>query len=206
MLAWHWTQRLIGRKSQTPACEGAIGDQLHRWTAPLHRRLSVNPRLASFTLIVSSLFIDLFGLYLFGSAIFGPTTRPFVAILILFGLRQICQVICTLPPPPGMIWRDPGFPTLLVTYHVSNDLFFSGHTAFCVLGALQLFHTGPLWAIVLGVFVTLAEALAVIVLRAHYTMDVFAAIFVAWAADHLAGMISGRLDLALATLAGILRH
>jgi hypothetical protein len=79
----------------------------------------------------------LFGLSLIAAAIFGRTFAPFLGVLILFALRQVCQSLCTLPPPPGIIWRNPGFPTLLVTYDVGNDFFFSGHTALAVLGAIE---------------------------------------------------------------------
>jgi len=51
----------------------------------------------------------------------------------------MAQATTALPAPPGMLWRDPGFPSLLVTYSVGNDFFFSGHTAFAVFGA-------PVWA------------------------------------------------------------
>ena len=145
-------------------------------------------------MIVTSALIDVFGLYLLASAVFGPTLRPFVAILILFAMRQSCQSVCTLPIPPGSIWRHPGFPSLLVTYGTSNDFFFSGHTAISVLGALQLVHVAPPWLAALGVAVAAIEALTVIVLRAHYTMDVFAALFAAWAAEVLAGRWAPAID------------
>ena len=189
---WFWTQRLISRKAAPPGA--GIGDRLHEWSAPLHAWLTVNPRAANLTLIVTSGLIDLFGLYLLGSAILGPTVQPFVAILILFGLRQACQAACTLPAPPGMIWRDPGFPSLLVTYGTSNDFFFSGHTAISVLGALQLAHAAPGWLAAAGVVIAALEAATVIVLRAHYTMDVFAALFAAWGADALARHLAPHLD------------
>jgi PAP2 superfamily C-terminal len=92
---------------------------------------------------------------------------------MLFALRQFCQAFCPLPPPPGMIWRKPGFPTLLVTYGTSNDLFFSGHTAIAVYGAAILAAAyGPI-GVTLGVLIALFEISAVLLLRAHYTMDVF---------------------------------
>lgn len=189
---WFWTQWLISRKA--PAGTG-VGDRLHDWTAPLHARLTANPRAANRTLIVTSALIDVFALYLFGAAIFGPTLQPFIAIMILFGLRQGCQAVCTLPIPPGSIWRDPGFPSLLVTYGTSNDFFFSGHTAISVLGALQLAHVAPPWLAATGGIVAAMEAATVIILRAHYTMDVFTAVFVAWGADKLAHHLAPALDL-----------
>ena len=122
------------------------------------------------------------------------TLRPFVAILILFALRQSCQAICTLPTPPGSIWRHPGFPSLLVTYGTGNDFFFSGHTAISVLAAIQLVHVAPPWLAAVGIAVAVLEAATVIVLRAHYTMDVFVAPFAAWAADVLAGKCAPAID------------
>jgi hypothetical protein len=194
LVLWFWTQRLISRKAAPPGSGTGVGDRLHAWSAPVHAWLSAHPRAANRTLIVTSALIDLAGIYLLGSAILGPTVQPFVAILILFGLRQICQATCTLPAPPGMIWRDPGFPSLLVTYGTSNDFFFSGHTAISVLAALQLAHAAPAWLAVAGAAVAALEAVTVIVLRAHYTMDVFAAVFAAWGAAVLAQHLAPPID------------
>ena len=74
-----------------------------------------------------------------------------MGLLILFGLRQLCQGLCALPPPEGMIWRNPGFPSLLVTYGTATDLFFSGHTAIAVYGCLELAHWGGPVAAVAGI-------------------------------------------------------
>src|SRR5207245_5411698 len=151
-------------------------------------------------LIISSAFIDLFGIFLLGRSIFGPTIRPFLGLLMLFALRQLCQGLCALPPPEGMIWRKPGFPSLLVTYGVANDLFFSGHTAMAVYGAIELGRWGgPTWAAV-GVLVALFETTTVIVLRAHYTMDVFAGAVTAFAAAVVAEWCAPACDAALVRL------
>jgi hypothetical protein len=192
LVLWFWSQRMIGQK---PAmASGAIGDELHEWTAPLLHWLHAHPGAANLTLIVTSALVDVFGLFLLGSTIFGPSVQPFLAILLVFALRQICQMTITLPPPPGIIWRHPGFPSLLVTYGVSNDFFFSGHTAISVLGALALAESGPPWLMALGAVVAALEALTVIVLRAHYTMDVMAAIFAAWGAHEAAQRIAPFVD------------
>jgi hypothetical protein len=194
---WFWTQKKISQKALPPV-GGGIGDRLHVLSAPLHGWLVANPRIADVTLILTSALIDLFGIYLLGAAVFGPTLRPFIAILLVFALRQVCQLTVTLPPPRGIIWRYPGFPSLLVTYGVSNDFFFSGHTAISVLAALQLVHTAPPWLAALGIAITALEAITVIVLRAHYTMDVFAAVFAAWGADVIATRMSPAIDAAIA--------
>jgi hypothetical protein len=83
----------------------------------------------------------------FGSATYrGSSSRDgFLGLLTLYALRQICQGLCALPPPERMIWRYPGFPSLLVTYGTATDLFFSGHTAIAVYGAIELGHVGGPW-------------------------------------------------------------
>jgi len=187
---WFGTQRLIGRRKMA---EGAIGDRLHDLTRAWNDRLHARPRVVNALLIVSSAFIDLFALFLIGAGLFGETLRPFVGLALLFLFRQLCQALCALPPPPGMIWRRPGFPSLLVTYGVSSDFFISGHTAVAVLGAIEAFRLLPVpIAVAAGVIAGL-EALLVIVLRAHYTLDVLGALTAAVTAAVLASEICARL-------------
>jgi membrane-associated phospholipid phosphatase len=83
------------------------------------------------------------------------------------------QGLCALPTPPNMIWHYPGFPSLFVTYNVGNDYFFSGHTAIGVFGALELARQRRQWLTGLALAVVLFEIATVLILRAHYTMDVF---------------------------------
>ena len=186
LVAWFWSQALIGSRSLK---DGAIGDGIHDLTAPLTRYLLNHPRAGNVTLIISSLFIDAFGIFLIGAGIFGPTLRPFVALLILFAFRQVCQALCALPEPKDMIWRYPGFPSLLVTYGTGNDFFISGHTAVAVLGAIEVARMAPWWLAVAAGVVAFLEATTVIVLRAHYTMDVLAAACAAGCAAIAAGWL-----------------
>jgi hypothetical protein len=183
LLGWFWSQALIASRGLHA---DAIHDLIHDLSAPLHRYLEATPRAAQALLIVSSAFIDLFGVFLIAAGIFGPSLRPVVALLILFALRQLCQALCALPTPPGMIWRHPGFPSLLVTYGVGNDFFFSGHTAVATLGAIEVARMGPWWLGAAAAAVALAEVATVLTLRAHYTMDILAALAATWCAVSLA--------------------
>jgi hypothetical protein len=188
---WFKSQRWLGNRKFSG--EG-IQDKIHEWTAPVHHHLVQNHNAANRLLVASSLGIDLLGIYLLGAGLFGSTITPIVGLLFLFTLRQLSQYLTALPPPPGMIWRDPGVPSLLVTYGVSNDLFFSGHTAIAVFGALQLFHTGDPLLMALGVFVAFFEMGAVLVLRAHWTMDVYAGVVTAVLADSFARQVGPLID------------
>jgi len=202
LAGWFWTQRLIGQR----AClDGSIGDVVHQLTAPLNRYLHEHPRAADALLIVTSAIIDLLGLFILARSIFGPSVRPFLGLLILYALRQICQGLCALPAPEGMIWRRPGFRSLLVTYGTATDLFFSGHTAIAVFGCVELARIGGPILPVLGVLIAIVEAGAVLVLRAHYTMDVFAAIVTALWAVSVADALAPSVDWALAALVGAAR-
>ena len=195
LAGWFWTQRLIGQR----ACpNGSIGDVVHQLTAPLNRYLHEHPRAADALLIVTSAIIDLLGLFILARSIFGPSVRPFLGLLILYALRQICQGLCALPPPEGMIWRRPGIPSLLVTYGTATDLFFSGHAAIAVFGCVELARMGGPILPALGVLIAIVEAGAVLVLRAHYTMDVlcgaFAALWVWTVAQALAAPVDNLLS------------
>jgi len=186
LTAWFVSQALIGARG---CREGQIGDAVHDWTAPLHDWLMRRPGMANGLLVISSGFIDLYGVFLLGSALFGPSLRPGIGLLLLFVFRQLSQLTCALPTPPGMIWRHPGVPSLLVTYDVANDFFFSGHTAIALLGAIEVAKVAPSWIAIAAAAIAVLEGTTVLVLRAHYTMDVLTAVFAAFGAAGLAAII-----------------
>jgi len=188
---WFGTQALI-RSRPLPA--SGIGDGLMVLTAPLNSYFLQHPSAANALLIVSSAFIDGLAIFLLAGWILGRSVRPVLGLSIVLGLRQIMQGLCALPQPPNMIWHDPGFPSLLVTYTVANDFFFSAHTAIAVVGATELARLGIRWLKLVAIVIVLFEVTTVLVLRAHYTMDVFTAIFAALFAAHLAERVSPSLD------------
>ena len=189
---WFWTQSLLG--ARTPPAIGGIGDTLHNLTAGLNSYFAQNSSAANALLIISSAFIDALGVFLLGSWLFGGSVRPFLGLVLLMLLRQFLQALCSLPVPTGMIWHYPGFPSLLVTYHVGNDFFFSGHTAIAVFGATELARAGKRWLTRLAVGVAIFKIAAVLVLRAHYTMDVFAGLLAALCVAQLCSHVSPRVD------------
>jgi PAP2 superfamily C-terminal len=191
LAAWFWTQSLLGARSSPTE---PIGDGIHRLTATWNAFFQAEPRAANALLIVSSALIDAFGIFLLGSWIFTDRLRPFLGLAILLVTRQVMQALCSLPPPAGIIWHYPGFPSLLVTYGVANDFFFSGHTAIAVFGATELARFRRKWLTTLAVSIVIFEIAAVLILRAHYTMDVFAGVFAAlWAAQVCEKISSRRL-------------
>ena len=188
---WFWTQSLIGART-APA--SGIGDALHSLTVGPNSYFARNSGAANALLVVSSALIDALGLFLLGRWLFGGSIRPFLGLFLLMTLRQLMQALCAFPPPPNMIWHYPGFPSLLVTYHVANDFFFSGHTAIAVFGAIELSRLRRNWLTAAAVVLVFFEVATVLILRAHYTMDVFAGIVAALWVASLSERISPRLD------------
>ncbi len=187
LVVWFWSQKLIGARG---APNLAIGDRIHDATAFANFYLHVHPFAANVLLIVSSAIIDLLAVFLLARWIFGGSLRPFLGLVIVLGLRQIVQSLVALPAPPNAIWHYPGFPSLLVTYGVSNDYFFSGHTAIAILAVTEITRGGKRWLTVLAVLIAIFEVTTVLILRAHYTMDVFTGIVTGLYAAYVAGWIS----------------
>jgi hypothetical protein len=192
---WFWTQALIGRR---PLTSSGIGDALHTFSAPFNHYLVLHPSAANGLLIASSALIDLLAVFIFAEWVLGRSVRPLLGLAILLGLRQVAQALCALPEPENMIWHYPGFPSLLVTYSVSNDFFFSAHTAIAVFAGTEIARLGRRWLTLLAVGIVVFEAATVLVLRAHYTMDVFTAIIAALYVAYVAERISPPLDRRLA--------
>jgi hypothetical protein len=209
LAAWFTTQYLLGERPPPPETQArdagtllARHDRLLELTAPAHDFLLTHDAWANGLLITSSAVIDLLALFLLARGIFGPSIRPLLGLVLLFGLRQLCQSLCLLPPPGGpenVIWRYPGFPSLLVTYGVTNDLFFSGHTAIAVFGAIELGRLGRRWLPVAAALIAF-EVAAVLLLWAHYTMDVYAGAITAVCMALIADRLAPPCDRALARL------
>ena len=84
-----------------------------------------------------------------------------------------------------------------MTYGTANDLFFSGHTAIAVYGAATLAGHWGQWGLELGLAVAFFEAVSVLILRAHYTMDVFTGIICALWVYSLSGQLAPHVDAAI---------
>ncbi len=191
---WFWSQAILGKRVPKVASEVPLTDGIHLLTARIHSRYANNIAAGNRLLIASSLVIDLLGAYLLCTAIFGVSIRPYLGLVMVFALRQICQMLCPLPAPAGMVWRYPGVPAILVTYGTATDLFFSGHTAIAVYGAATLAGHWGVIGLGVGLAIVLFEAITVLVLRAHYTMDVFTGIVCALWVYSLSGPAAGWVD------------
>jgi len=185
-----WSELVVGKRVHP----NSLIDYTHEFFAPANALLNANPDLANLTLIVITLLVDVAGVSLVILSIFGRSIRPFIGICLLYGLRQTVEMMTNLPAPEGMIWRDPGFPSLLVNYHVMTDFFFSGHTAIIVYALAELSVLRRVWLTAFGVACVLIVMVGLFSLRAHYTMDVYAGLVTPLFAFLVASSIARVLD------------
>ena len=168
----------------------------YRWVQARPGRLLADPLLALlpaqdhsaliFALIYGAIAATL--LYLL------PRPQRLLQTLWAYYLLQLMRMatlwLWPLDPPTALITlHDPVVDRLFeaTTQPIVRDLFFSGHTATMMLLTLSGRGRGWRWGMGLA---TVAVGLLVLVQRVHYSYDVLAAPFFAWAAYWLAGRIS----------------
>jgi len=144
-----------------------------------------------------------FGIYLLPVLIFvyaiffEPERLPFAlktyGILYLF--RACFMVLTHIGPPVGffygdvLISNDDPFRTLVFR----NDLFFSGHTAVPFL-AYFIFRKYKIFR-ALMIATTILMAVTVLLMHVHYSVDVFAALFITYGIYALSNTIFNQLNL-----------
>ncbi len=172
---WHYTQKFLEQNNNT---NNNVIDKLHnsKFLSSIHNYLFQNKYITKILTIITTFMIDANLIYFFMDFIFNNNIRP---IILLFGgvfLRQICQYINILPVPNDVLWFDPGFPSLIMNYNVSNDFFFSGHTLVSLIFGIELFLSNNIFIKIYALFYMMMEIFFVLVTRAHYFIDIYGAI------------------------------
>lgn len=166
-------QHLIGQRP-APVCK--IHDVLLELFQPVTNFLHNHRIAANIQLIAMNGILDILSLFLIVITLVKRDIRPFFILVIFFSLRQILQLLVKLPIPPEAIWHYPGFPSLLQTYGIASDYYFSGHTGLSLLAFYELSYFRKPWLAYLGFALFVYEAISVLATHGHYTMDVFTAI------------------------------
>lgn len=183
------TQTLIGVR---PLVESLV-DHSHEFTAWFNDHVNTTLTSEIFFQSLSGFLLDLALLALCVRFITASSHQPRISFALVGIMRQCSQFMVSLPLPKGLNFRHPGFPTLFVTYNVANDFYFSGHTANCVLFALELsrmtrdaygkYSTMHVAAIVFGWLSSIVQVFLVLGFRSHYIMDVITALLAVYFAD-----------------------
>jgi PAP2 superfamily C-terminal len=190
--AWLVSQYLLEKS------RGAVTgftDHSHELLAGANAYLNAHSALADVVLAVSSLEVDLAAICMVTFFFTRRESRPLLALWLILIMRQLCQASISTPAPDGMIWRYPGFPTIVVTYGTSTDFFFSGHMALATLLAAELTaQRAPRLKQAVAWGIAFAQALVILSMRFHYFTDVVAGCLAAVAATQLAEACGRWLD------------
>jgi len=178
---WHLTQQAISTYKNTLPTNSCIYDQTFNATTLINQYLNHHSLLSKILLTIITFEIDALTLFIFIYSAFSKSAKLIVGLFILMCLRQFAQLMVLLKYPAGMLWFDTHIPTLFVTYHVYNDFFFSGHTALVVYTALSIgkIFKQYQYISILKWGLMIFQIAGIIVLRAHYFMDIYAAIMTA---------------------------
>jgi hypothetical protein len=79
----------------------------------------------------------------------------------------------------NMLWRYPGFPSIGVSYLMTNDYFFSGHVGLPVIIALESKKLGYNKMVYLAIFTIFVEAITLHISRMHYCIDLITGVIAA---------------------------
>lgn len=185
-LLWRISQSLISMFKSQEVFSGCILDQALKMSTPVNAFLNTHVVVTKILLILLTLEIDCLTLFIFIYSAFSKSARIVIGLGILMILRQFCQMMVLLPFPKGLIWFNPHFPTLFVTYTIRNDFFFSGHTALTVFAALaigRIFKYKYIGLLKWGLIIF--QIFGVLAIRVHYFMDIYAAFMTALVVDNL---------------------
>ncbi len=114
----------------------------------------------------------------------------------VFVTRSVFISLTHLGPPEGFLITAfsqdfSGWPFNHMMH--SNDLFFSGHVAYPFMAALITLHRKPLFYFFLTLSVLMGAT--VLLMRIHYSIDVFAAYFIVYGLYHAVKKVFGKTDL-----------
>lgn len=128
--------------------------------------------------------------------LFKPELAPFTAktVAAFILLRAFFITLTHLGVPEGY-FRFPEFESEppYLRFFYTNDLFFSGHTGFPYLGALLFWENKLLRFLLLGM--SGAQAITVLFMHLHYSIDVFSAYFITYTIYVVSDKIFNELNL-----------
>lgn len=162
---WILSQNFINYKNDF----NKFVDRSHTTTSVIHKILKNNMIITKSSFIISSLIIDTIMSLIIIDYIFYNNSIEIKILLYTMIIRQINQCIISFPKPEEILWTNPGFPSIFVTYEVTNDFYFSGHTSLAVISGMFLQRYGY---IILGQINIVFQISLLIFTRSHYFPDI----------------------------------
>ena len=127
-------------------------------------------------------------------AISGKSYRLLVALVLLYGSRGIIQDYYSMPHHEEYLFIDPGVLSLTVPYFKSNDYFFSGHVSLPILMGIEFYKSGSKRLSLFCAFTAIYELIMMLLLRGHYSIDLYAALIFSFYFTRMAETLCKPLD------------
>jgi hypothetical protein len=157
-----------------------IEDKTHKFTENINKYLHENSLVADYITIVSSLFIDIIIVSIcFYWALWSDSWRFMMSLFSFYILRSTVQCLFIMRYPEGLIWNDPGMPSIAVSYLQTSDFFFSGHVGLPIIVACEFFKHGRDHMAKFALLSCLIEFVVMTIMRGHYIIDLIFGILTA---------------------------
>ncbi len=156
-----------------------IEDRLQTITASWNAYLQIDGRASNALIILYSSLGDAYLLFFFIAAIYSSSLRMILPLFVFLFFRQVLQALVTFPIPSGLIWHYPGLPALFTSYNISNDFYYSAYIGINLLVTLELLKYKNWWLTTFGFIIIFIEVFISIILRVHYTPDIYTSIITA---------------------------
>jgi len=109
-------------------------------------------------------------------AIRGKSWRLAVSLFLLYGSRGFLQEIYSMSHHEEYLFKNPGIYSLTVPYFKTTDYFFSGHVSLPILLGIEFYKTGRKRLSIFCAITTVYEFIMMLLLRGHYSIDLYAAL------------------------------
>jgi len=136
--------------------------------------ISQSLEIRDFILIISGFLLDLYFFLFFLFFIKeGKSWKHVISLFLFYFIRGIIiQKLFLFNFYDTYLFIYPGFSSFVVPYYRSADFFFSGHAGIIVLIGLILRDYNQKFFFILSLFLATYEGFTLIVMRAHYVIDI----------------------------------
>jgi len=141
---------------------------------------SQNLQKRDYLLILSSNSLDFLVFFVFiHFTLYCNSCKLILSLGMFYILRLFIQKLLIFSYYDIYLFDYPGFWSFTVPLFRASDFFYSGHVGVCFLSAYYL-YTHKVWTVfIISVFILFLEAYTLIILRAHYCIDIIFGFFIA---------------------------
>lgn len=174
-----------------------INDTLFNFTIEIRNYLSKDKHLKNMIMITAGALEDasvVLGFIFF--AFYFKSWRMGFSLFFCYSIRMIIQQLYLMKIPDDSLFEHPGFPSLVVPYYSTSDYFFSGHVSLPIIIAHEFWVDGGKFQFIayLEYFTAFFEAVMMILVRGHYSIDLYAGIIYSLLSCKITDLYIGYID------------